>query len=172
MRKIVIVINGKGGAGKDTVCDIVSRHYNAVSVSSITPIKEIASQYGWNGEKDNRARRFLADLKKAFSDYNDLPTAYLMDRYSDFMADANKEIMFAHIREASEISHFAEIIPTPLITLYIDRPGLGRFDNDSDDNAAMYEYDYTYQNVKPLDMLERDFIEFFGNMLKRSESAS
>ena len=162
MRKIVIVINGKGKAGKDTICDIVSRHYSTINVSSITPIKEIAQQHGWNGEKDNRARRFLSDLKKAFSEYNDLPTKYLLSEYSEFIADRELEIMFAHIREASEISHFSGKITTPLIKLYIDRPGLGRYDNDSDDNADRFVYDHVYVNDKPREELESDFMRFFN----------
>ena len=57
--KIVIIINGKGGAGKDTVCEIAARYFNVEIISAITPIKDIARQHGWNGEKDNKARKFL-----------------------------------------------------------------------------------------------------------------
>ena len=52
MEKIVIIINGLGGAGKDTLCDLVAKHYKVRNVSAITPIKNIAQKYGWNGEKD------------------------------------------------------------------------------------------------------------------------
>ena len=165
MKKTVIIINGKGGAGKDTICSIVSEHFDCMSVSSITPIKDIATKHGWSGEKDNKSRRFLADLKKAFSQYNDLPTNYLMEMYASFIEDPKKEIMFAHIREAAEISHFASKIPTPLITLYIDRPGLGRYDNESDDNAENFAYNFTYINDKPLEELASDFMRFFKTIL-------
>ena len=166
MDKTVIIINGKGGAGKDTICDIVSKHINAISVSSITPIKEIAKQYGWNGEKDNKSRRFLADLKKAFSEYNDLPTTYLLEQYTEFINDAKTEIMFVHIREADEILHFIDKLPTSVLTLYIDRPGLGKYDNESDDNADKFNYDLKYVNDKPLEMLEDDFMRFFAKALQ------
>ena len=69
--KIVIIINGKGGAGKDTVCDIAAKFYKVEIISAITPIKEIATSFGWRGEKDRRARKFLSDLKRAFIEYND-----------------------------------------------------------------------------------------------------
>ena len=165
MRKIVIVINGKGKAGKDTICDIVSRHFTSVNVSSITPIKEIARQHGWNGEKDNNARRFLSNLKMAFSEYNDLPTQYLLAKYSEFIADQVHEVMFVHIREAAEIDRFSGMVSTPLVTLFIDRPGLGRFDNESDDDAGNYTYDYVYVNNKPLESLENDFMCFFNSIV-------
>ena len=76
MKKITIIINGKGGAGKDTMCEMAAKHFRTMNVSSIDPIKKIASQNGWNGEKDDKSRKFLADLKKIFTDYNDLPTEY------------------------------------------------------------------------------------------------
>ena len=51
MKKTVIVINGAGGVGKDTLCDAVALHLPTCNISSITPIKEIARTFGWNGEK-------------------------------------------------------------------------------------------------------------------------
>ena len=100
--KLLIIINGKGGVGKDTLCDFAAAHYPVRNVSSITPIKEIAAANGWNGEKTPEARRFLADLKEAFTRYNDLPTRYLLEQYREFL-DSQERIMFAHIREAGEI---------------------------------------------------------------------
>ena len=46
MEKIVIIINGVGGAGKDTLCDLASKHYKVKNISAITPIKEIAQKCG------------------------------------------------------------------------------------------------------------------------------
>lgn len=85
MKKTVIIINGTGGAGKDTLCGLASKHYKVKNISAITPIKEIAGNYGWNGEKDSRARKFLSDLKKVFIDYNDMPTKYLHGEYKEFL---------------------------------------------------------------------------------------
>ena len=83
--KVLIIINGKGGVGKDTLCAFAGRYFQAKNVSSITPIKEIAAAYGWQGEKTPEARRFLADLKEAFTRYNDLPTQYLLEQYKEFL---------------------------------------------------------------------------------------
>ena len=41
--KVLIIINGKGGVGKDTLCAFAGRYFQAKNVSSITPIKEIAA---------------------------------------------------------------------------------------------------------------------------------
>ena len=47
--KLAIVINGGGGAGKDTLCDFAAKKFKTVNVSSIDPIKKIAGENGWKG---------------------------------------------------------------------------------------------------------------------------
>ena len=47
MEKIVIIINGRGGVGKDTLCDLAAKYFKVEKISAITPIKEIAQNYGW-----------------------------------------------------------------------------------------------------------------------------
>lgn len=46
MNKIVIIINGRGGVGKDTLCDFAAKHYKVENISSITPIKDLAKLCG------------------------------------------------------------------------------------------------------------------------------
>ena len=46
MKKTVIIINGKGGVGKDTLCDFISKYYPTRKISSITPILAIAKAGG------------------------------------------------------------------------------------------------------------------------------
>lgn len=73
--KAIIVINGRGGVGKDTLCDFVKEKYDDTygvqNISSITRIKEIAKDIGWDGNKDEKGRKFLSDLKKALTEYGD-----------------------------------------------------------------------------------------------------
>ena len=47
--KLTIVINGKGGVGKDTLCRFAAERYKTRNISSITPIKELAAACGWQG---------------------------------------------------------------------------------------------------------------------------
>lgn len=166
MNKIVIIINGSGGVGKDTLCDIVGKHYSTMNVSSVDPIKEIASKNGWNGEKDSKSRKFLADLKKLFVDYNDLPQKYLFEKYNEFLANDN-EILFVHIREPEEIHKFKENIKSPCITLLIrGRETIqSSWNNTSDDDVEKYNYNFYYENSKTLENMESDFLEFFGEII-------
>ena len=167
MEKIVIVINGIGGVGKDTICDIVGKYYSVSNISSITPIKELAASAGWKGEKTLAARRLLSDLKLAFNRYNDLSYQYVMDKYNEFLCDQDKQILFVHIREPEEIDRFLQNITTPNFTLLVKSSHIEDtvYGNPSDDNVSDYSYDYIYQNEKPLFELENDFMNCFTDML-------
>ena len=101
-RKLVVVINGKGGVGKDTFCDFVSEKYRTLNISTITPVKEIARRYGWSGEKDKKSRKFLADLKRIFIEYNDLPNSYAFQEYKKFL-EGDKEIMIRLFGSANRL---------------------------------------------------------------------
>ena len=70
----VILINGSGGSGKDTVIELTRTYfwdkYLVINTSTVDKVKLIASHMGWDGEKDERGRQFLADLKNAWTNYN------------------------------------------------------------------------------------------------------
>lgn len=165
MKKIVVIINGKGGVGKDTLCDIVSKKYCVKNVSSITPIKQIAQIGGWKGGKENKDRKFLADLKKLFVEYNDLPFMYLKEETNLFL-QREQEILFVHIREIEEIKKFLKYVldkgvecKTLLITRKQEQYKI--YGNEADDMAEQYQYDAVYQNDMPLEKAEKDFMLFF-----------
>ena len=164
--KMVVIINGRGGVGKDTLCNIISKHYDIMNVSSIDPIKQIAFANGWNGEKNEKTRKFLADLKRLFIDFNDLPTIYLMIKYSEFV-HSKKQILFMQIREPEEIEKIKKILGNDCVTLLIcGRTALRKtWGNAPDDEVDNYTYDFYYKNSKPLDILEQDFLNFFKEMI-------
>ena len=167
MEKIVIIINGAGGSGKDTVCNIVGKYYKINNVSSITPIKNIAKMGGWKEEKTLKSRKLLSDLKCAFNEYNDLSYSYIAEKYREFISN-DAYILFIHIREPEEISRVIDNISTKCITLLIKRACCNlTYGNISDDNVNNYNYDYVYENNKSLLELEQDFYSFFSEMLNK-----
>ena len=162
MEKIVIIINGSGGVGKDTLCDFAAKHYRVQAVSSITPIKEIARKgFGWDGQKDSKSRKLLADLKELAVKYNDLPFLYLCREYERFL-NSRAQILFVHIREGKEIDKFKNQVSGTCYTLLITRKlnENVRWGNVSDDNVEKYEYDWIYENNKSLKETEQDFCDF------------
>lgn len=165
MKKVVIIINGNGGVGKDTLCEFARTMYKVTNISAITPIKKIAERYGWHGEKDARSRKFLADLKKTFVDYNDLPYKYLIKEYKKFLY-TDSEILFVHIREGKEIEKFKQYVKLPCVTLLIKRKSISQsWGNASDDNVENYKYDYIYHNNKTLTEAPDDFRRFLNKIL-------
>ena len=167
MKKVAIVINGAGGVGKDTLCDLAAKHFKVRNISSVDPIKDIARMCGWDGTKDDRARKFLSDLKKLTVDYNEFPTVWASSRYREFLL-SEYEILFVHIREAEEIAKFVKATDGAAKTLLIrggDRMKKSSYGNVSDDLVENYNYDYYFVNDKTLEEAERDFAALMAEIL-------
>ena len=170
MKKVVFVINGRGGVGKDTLCDLAAKAYSVKNVSSITPIKELAAQVGWQGEKTDRARKFLSDLKALAIAYNDFPTAWAREQYRLFL-EGDEQIMFVHIREGEEIRKFVDATGGRAITLLV-RGGHrfhhrgGAYGNAADDDVEKYRYDHVVYNDHPLSETERVFVAFLSRIMR------
>lgn len=170
MRKHVIIINGSGGVGKDTICEMVSRHWKVSNISSITPICAVARAAGWNGEKTAKARKFLSDLKTLCTEFNDLSQHYLIKEYEKFLSSEN-EILFVHIREPEQIERFKkEVKETSCYSILITRPKLekerGPLGNQSDDEVANYCYDFIFENDVSLDLLAEKVWQYFSKIMK------
>ena len=167
--KCIIVINGAGGVGKDTLCDFASKYYKTMNVSSVDPIKEAAYILGWHGEKQLKDRKFLSDLKKMACEYSDISTEYLLKKYREFLK-GDYEIMFAHIREGSEIDHFKEKVGTTVITLLVRRDDEKTYGNSSDDDVELYQYDYVYDNNYSLKETEEHFLKYLYKILSENRT--
>jgi hypothetical protein len=167
MKKAVLVINGQGGVGKDALCEIAGRHFKVRNISSITPIKEIAKMCGWDGKKDDRSRKFLADLKQLSVEYNDYPTLWAVDQYEQFLS-TDEQVMFVHIREPEEIKKFVEKSGGAAKTLLVragERIKRGSFGNAADDLVENYNYDLYFMNDKTLKEAEDGFIKLLSRLL-------
>lgn len=166
MNKLVMVINGRGGVGKDALCAALTKEFKVINRSSVDPIKEIARAYGWQGEKTPKARKFLADLKQVFIAYNDLPTVYLTQQYESFM-QSDAQVLCVHIREASEIQKFVAQIPTKCITMLIRRPDPSGvpYGNAADDQVENFAYDHIFDNVLPLEDSGKAFCQVIRDYL-------
>jgi hypothetical protein len=167
MKKTVIVINGAGGVGKDTMCNLASKHFKVRNISTITPIKELASLAGWDGRKDDKSRRFLSDLKQLCVDYNDFPTNWAKGIFDEFM-QTDEDILFVHIREPEEIAKFIKAtngFAKALLVRGGDRMKKSHYGNRSDDEVENYKYDYYFYNDKSLDVAEKELCQLLKDIL-------
>lgn len=181
--KLVIIINGKGGSGKDTICDILNKRYPVTNVSTITKVKRAARLiFGWDGvSKTDADRKFLSDLKDLWTEYNDGPFKYAMEQYwkfSDKPSAAYKEILVIHVREPQEIDKLKKAID---LTGYIrcvallvksDRTDDHGYGNHADDMVEDYPYDFVYHNDGLLSELDQGFMWFFHTCIMPSWAES
>lgn len=157
--KNIIIINGYGGSGKDTFVNLVSKYNKVYNISSVDKIKEIAKLMGWNEEKDEKSRKFLSDLKKLSTDYNDMPFINIRNAVNDFY-ESDKEIMFIHIREPEEIERAAKEFDAK--TLFIKRDDIDKItSNYADASVENYNYDYIIDNTT-LEDLEKKAKDFYN----------
>ena len=168
MKKLVVVINGAGGVGKDTMCTFAAEEYRVRNVSSVEPIKTIARCGGWDGDKSDKSRRLLSDLKALFTQYNDLCFRYICGQYEQFL-NSDEQVMFVHIREPEEIARFVAAAPEHIKTLLITNSAKAAhvYQNASDDNVGQYDYDCVYDNSLSLEETRGVFLDFFRRMFEQ-----
>lgn len=167
----IIVINGRGGVGKDSFiegCRDGQKDWEReiFSISSVDYVKDMAKDIGWDGIKNDKGRRFLSDLKDALSRYNDGPfrdvikeIQYILWNYKEKEKSTKNLIFFVHAREPEEIERWVRDYGAK--TLLIRRPSVERsHNNHADDNVDNYDYDYTYHNVYDLETLKTGAKEF------------
>ncbi len=158
MKKQIVIINGTGGSGKDTFVEFCSKYGKVMNFSSIDKVKEIAKLIGWDGKKEEKDRKFLSDLKRLTTDYNDMAFNSIIDAVNRF-EDSDDEILFIHIREPEEVQRAADTFNAK--TLLVKRVGLANIEtNYSDANVDNYSYDYIIENttLEELDNKALDFV--------------
>ena len=172
MNKYVIIINGKGGSGKDTLIEglrnLEEKQGRMIkNISSIDKIKEIAACVGWDGCKDQKGRKFLSDLKSVVTGYSDFITEDLKNQAREHVSERfeKSSYMFVHIREPEEIDRLKESLAKEGIvvnTLLITSPRCEDqvYGNKSDDDVSDYDYDCVYRNDKDLMTSRKEFWEF------------
>lgn len=165
----VIVVNGEPQSGKSTFenyCFALNPIYVRI-FSSIQPIKEIAQQCGWNGAKEPKDRKFLADLKQLLIEYNNFPFNQIVN-YIELQRrwmnnrdyDGDKLIFFIDVREPSEIQKLRDKYNAQVIL--IERVTANSLDNNGDkkENFNRDLYDMVISNNGTLEQLEAQAREF------------
>ena len=166
MKKYIFVINGQGGSGKDTICEIVAKHYGVLNRSSIDLIKRAANYLGCDNQKNDKSRKFLHELKMLSTWYNDYPMQYILKEIDFFLSLSSHKVMFIHMREPKEIERLKTLCDHKINTLLIKRGEDRVFGNDADDEVNNYTDDYVYLNNGSLEELEDDFMKWFREIIK------
>lgn len=163
MHKQIVVINGTGGSGKDTFVEFCSKYGRVMNFSSVDKVKEVARLIGWNGQKTEKDRKFLSDLKRLTTEYNDMAFNSIKEAIGKFK-ESDKEILFIHIREPEEIQR--AVVAFGAKTLLVKRDGIAKIEsNYSDASVENYNYDFVIENttLEELDTKAHKFVDEFNN---------
>ena len=176
----IVIVNGYPGAGKTTFENLALKQLNnnGYIISSIDFVKKVARKCGWDGEKTPENRKFLSDLKKLLTEWNDVPLKQICQeiRIREFEYDVweiptDEVVIFVDVREPIEIEKYKKFMTETygwkVTTLYIDSKEENTYSNDSDKNVEQYNYDHYILNDKTgLEALEELVKEFLKKLKK------
>ena len=172
----IVIINGTGGAGKDTfvtMCkDILGSKY-VYNISTVDFVKEVATLCGWNGTKTPKNRKFLSDLKDLLTEWDDIPIKKVMAHTvacvacAEFDDTLDKSVVFIHCREPKEIDKLLREFKGEATTLLIRRSEAEAVEqiNHADNDVLNYSYDYTIYNDSTLSWLRNEAVVFLRDYL-------
>lgn len=155
----IFVINGTGGSGKSTfVSYCKSFNPNVREISTVDHVKTVATLAGWDGVKDERGRRFLADIKDAMDRYDELSKKNV-----DKVIEANpNHIYFINARSPEDIEYFCK--KWGALSVLITNPRISPItSNHADAKVLEYKYDFVIKNDGDLEWLEKK-AEFFMHL--------
>jgi len=163
----ILIVNGTAKSGKDTFCEWCDRYLksvgcNSINISSVDEVKEYGERLGWDGEKDDKGRKFLSDLKELSTRYNG-PERYISKQIAS--CDGLYDIIFIHIREPDAISSLVKQFPHAK-TILLMRGDIV-FNNSSDKEVFDYSYDYYIDNQGTIDDLCESAISVMDDILLR-----
>ena len=174
----IVIINGTGGAGKDTfvtMCRDVLGITKILNISTVDYVKEIAEHCGWDGTKTPKNRKFLSDLKDLLTEWNDIPFKKVCQEVKTWQhiwiasGEYDKAVVFIHCREPKEIDKLLkEFEQYDATTLLIRRTAAESVEqiNHADNDVLNYSYDYTIYNDSTLSWLRNEAVVFLRDYLK------
>ena len=162
MNKYIFVTNGMARSGKDTFAALMNEFVSTKKYSSIDYIKEIAKLCGWNGQKNEKSRKFLSDLKVLTSQYNDLPFKRIQKQINEFNKDEKYNVLLIDIREPEEIRKLCNKYKD-VKTILIKRNSVKTItSNMADAGVFDYDYDFVIENNGTVDEFKSTVKRFVG----------
>ena len=171
----VVILNGSAKSGKDQFASFFAKEYkNCVNWSTIDKVKTVAKRnFDWDGKKTNEARKFLSEIKRVWSEYNNGPFNDIIDKINKHNLKLDKKekkdfIYFIHCREPHEIQKFVDVFGIKCITVLLKRDDREVPDNDSDRNVDNFNYNYIIENTGDKNDLKNKSLSFLKEIKKAS----
>lgn len=169
--KIVLITNGSGGCGKDTMTEIMNKYVNVKKVSSIDVFKRMLKDYTFDYTfmhgKDEKYRKLLSTVKSAFIEFNDLPLKEMEKEILKFL-ETDDQVLLMDIREPEEIEKLIECVEQQkdymdnikINTVLVINNNVPIIETvNSDKYVFNYApYDYVMDNSYTLEILEQGIV--------------
>lgn len=143
---------------ENNVSDIVGT--GCYILSTITPIKELAKELGWDGTKDLKSRKFLSDLKDLLTEWNDYPFKYICEEvrriegdWAEYGVKPSSIVIFIDCREPKEIKKLCDKLGAKSLLIRRASAENSETSNHADEEVLNYNYDIVIENNGDL----RDF---------------
>jgi len=140
----VVIVNGGATVGKDTFVQFCQGFIpqRSINISTVDFVKKIATICGWNGDKLEKDRKFLSNLKDILTEWNDIPFNECFNIINSF----TNTCIFIHCREPKEIQRFKDNFNAT--TILVTNPNVSHITtNHADDEVYDYVYDYIICNI-------------------------
>lgn len=152
---LIIIISGANQSGKDQFVEYFIKHYEfkAINMSTIDKIKEISKKhFGWNGKKTEAARKFLAEIKRVWAEFNNGPFIDMTNQIKNYYSKLNKKdkknfVFFVHCREPEEIQKFKEKYKKNCLAILLKRDERPSHKKIAENHADMGVNDYNYDKI-------------------------
>ena len=158
MIKKVLVTNGLPRSGKDTFAAFVGDYIPTIKYSCVDEIKKIAKFTGWDGEKNPTSRKYLAELKRLTTEFNDFPFKCLRRKFNEFMIDISHSVLIFDIREPAEIERAKKEFGADSVLIVNNR--CERQGNYADDGVMDAKYDHVIFNNGTLLEFQKETYNF------------
>ena len=157
-KSFIFIINGSNGVGKDTFIDKLRdelRDYEYLNISSIDVVKNMLRKNEiWDGQKDEKGRQLLAEVKAAINKYSDFINTDIIMRVGRWRPRTMmNSIAFIHVREPEQIEILSQRLESAfgefsmVGTILIKRASAEAVaNNDADMNVENYKYDIVLED--------------------------
>lgn len=192
----IIIINGKGGCGKDTMISECKQYFESIvypssgipeckvyNLSSIDHVKKMLTTVGiTENKKDPKYRKLLSDMKNRLDQYGDISSSTVIQNVMDLKmtydtppATSKTFLIFIHVREIDQITEMSRIFKmmgfdcsTLLVTSSItDDITYGNAADDGVDSDLSI-YDKTFENGGTIEESGKVFTQCIHDLFFRN----
>ena len=168
----IFVVNGVSGGGKTTFENIVKNfalkdNKTVLVMSMAADAKEFCKEcLGWDGIRDDKSRKLLADIISALTSYGEIPKLCIVSEIRERLFEDAPACIFIDAREISDIKWFEHHLGATSIIVK-RKNNTANWTNHADREAQeRYAYDLEIYNYDGLEELKATAENFYKNKVK------